>query len=125
MEQIQNTLVSITNDEVYLDSAQIELAFIAATRNDSKADRAFCRGEFLDFILRLAHIKYRKIMERTYMNKTAFQMKKKKEMKNVENKVEQGLRRQMCRYSKSGKGDSREGEDEKASIKLGGIKFIN
>ena len=43
------------------DPNQTELAFMSATRSDSKTNRSMCRGEFMDFILRLAHIQFRKI----------------------------------------------------------------
>ena len=44
--------------------AQIEICFISATRNDSRTDRSLCRGEFLEFIIRMAQIKYKKEKEK-------------------------------------------------------------
>lgn len=34
--------------------------FAAATKNDARSDRSLCRGELLDFVVRLAHAKFRK-----------------------------------------------------------------
>lgn len=53
----------ITGENFTFDPNQVELAFMSATRNDSKSDRAMCRGEFMDFILRIAHIRFRKLYQ--------------------------------------------------------------
>lgn len=34
--------------------------FISATKNDARSDRSLSRGEFYDFILRVAFEKYKK-----------------------------------------------------------------
>lgn len=53
----------MTGEKFKFDPNQVELAFLSATRNDSKTDRSMCRGEYMDMILRLAHIRFRKINE--------------------------------------------------------------
>lgn len=46
---------------MFVKPAEIEVQFISATRHDTKNDRALCRGEFLEILIRLAHIKSRQI----------------------------------------------------------------
>lgn len=46
-----------TGDKFVIDPAQIEVAFISATREDSSADRSLSRGEFLEMIIRMSYIK--------------------------------------------------------------------
>lgn len=52
-------------NKINIDPKQIEVAFISATRNDQKNDKSLCRGEFLEMIIRIAHIRFRKQFEKT------------------------------------------------------------
>lgn len=45
--------------KLHVKPAEIEVQFISATRHDQKTDRSLCRGEFLELIVRMAHVKYR------------------------------------------------------------------
>ena len=47
-----------TNENLQIDIAKIDIAFISSTRNDTKTDRSLCRGEFYDMIVRMANIEY-------------------------------------------------------------------
>lgn len=46
-----------TGDNFVIDPAQIEIAFISATRDDSPADRSLSRGEFFEMVIRMAYLK--------------------------------------------------------------------
>ena len=58
-EELNTEYYKNTNEKLGINEAKFDLAFMAASRNDTKANRSLCRGEYLDLILRLAHIKYR------------------------------------------------------------------
>ena len=61
----------MTGDTFTFDPNQVDIVFMSATRNDSKADRSMCRGEFMDFLLRLSHIRYRKIQDKLLFGKNS------------------------------------------------------
>lgn len=47
------------DNQYFLKAAEIEVQFISATRHDSKFGRALCRGEMLELLVRIVHIRYR------------------------------------------------------------------
>ena len=48
-----------SNNQFNITVAELEVQFISATRHDSKAGRALCRGEMLELMVRISHIKHR------------------------------------------------------------------
>ena len=56
---------------------------MSVTRNDDRTNRSICRGEFLEIILRLAHIQYRKEAEAIFM--APVKLKRKESMRNSSN----------------------------------------
>lgn len=60
---VLNVYNAKTGEHFSIEPAQLEIAYLSATRHDSKANRSLCRGEFLELVVRLAHIKFRKSIE--------------------------------------------------------------
>ena len=52
------------SDQFIVKEKELEVQFISATRHDTKSDRSLCRGEMLELMVRVAHIKKRQAKER-------------------------------------------------------------
>ena len=57
-----------TQGNLQFDAAQVQIAFMSSTRNDERTNRALNRGEFLDILVRLGHILWRKYVDLSFKN---------------------------------------------------------
>lgn len=65
-DHITQVLVHLNNNveaehQFNMKQVELEVQFISATRNDDKSGRSLCRGEMLELMVRISHMKYRQM----------------------------------------------------------------
>lgn len=72
-----------SEDQFQLKEKEVEVQFISATRHDTKTDRSLCRGEMLELMVRIAHIKKRQTKDKSRKNSSLIQSQSKMPLLNM------------------------------------------